>query len=93
MRTACVGGAISTAALPGGAAAWRAADHRADRREAQRLAEFQPSEPERFDPSDQRPVTLTPEGDSADWRGVFHHGELSEVLDGEGDCPAGGSWS
>ena len=50
MRTASVLGALSAAALLGGAAVWRASDHRADRSETRRLAELQPSEPERFDP-------------------------------------------
>ena len=51
MKTALLFGALSAAALLGGAAAWRASDQRADRSEARRLAELQPSAPERFDPS------------------------------------------
>jgi hypothetical protein len=51
MKTALFVGALSTAALLGGAAAWRAADHRTDRSEARRLAEFQPADPGRFDAS------------------------------------------
>lgn len=51
MKTALLVGALSAAALLGGAAAWRAADHRADQAEARRLASFQPAEPGRFDPS------------------------------------------
>ena len=49
MRTALIGGALSAAALLGGAATWRAADHRADRSEARRLAGFQRSDPGRFE--------------------------------------------
>lgn len=51
MRTALIGGASSTAALLGGAATRRAADHRADRTEARRLAEFQTSDRGRSDMS------------------------------------------
>ncbi len=49
MKTALLVGTLSAAALLGGAAAWRAADHRADRAEARRLVQFQPSDPRRFD--------------------------------------------
>ena len=51
MKTAFLVGTLSAAALLGGTAAWRAADHRADRSEARRLARFQPPDPGRFDPS------------------------------------------
>ncbi len=51
MKTALLYGALSAAALLGSAAAWRASDHRADRAEAQRLVRYQPSGPERFDPT------------------------------------------
>ncbi len=51
MRTTSIIGALSAAALLGGAAAWRASDHRADRAEARRLVELQPAEPARFDPA------------------------------------------